>query len=301
MCLLILQERGSTIEEQSLSNAFQANRDGVGYSYIKEDRMVTKKFRDYKKFLKGYNSDIANFGYQSPFLLHFRLTTHGTNKGTFNVHPFKVREGLMFAHNGVISDVDDDKKLSDTQVFNRDILQKLPTNFLMETAMIKLIEGFIGSSKLVFLNVDGSYDIINESLGHWDKGVWYSNSSYKSYSNIYGGYNYKTYDNIGSCGWSDDYLFDDDTDDFNSSFSRTTKNQEDLFKPRSTTISPKPDLKCEFCSDMVNSLSEVDINDPYDDVKQPTWLSICEECSNYEKDYYSGSNKSEKQFSLGGE
>ena len=122
MCLLILQEKKATISENNLKNAYQNNADGVGYSYIVGEKMITKKFRKYKKFLTNYNYDINSYGNKSPFLLHFRLATHGTNKGTTNVHPFKVREGLMFAHNGIISDVDKDKELSDTQVFNRDIV-----------------------------------------------------------------------------------------------------------------------------------------------------------------------------------
>ena len=123
MCLLVMQEQNTTIEDKNLKNAYDSNPDGVGYSFINSNnKIMTKKYRDYKKFLSAYQGDIKEFGNSSPFLLHFRLATHGQSEGTFNVHPFKVSKDTVFAHNGIISDVDDDKKLSDTQVFNRDIL-----------------------------------------------------------------------------------------------------------------------------------------------------------------------------------
>ena len=125
MCLLILQKEEAKIKEKHLKNAYDNNSDGVGYSYIDDGNVTTKKFRKYKKFLKNWNYDVKQEGSLTPFLLHFRLATHGVEEGTFNVHPFTVRQGLVFAHTGIINEVDDDKKLSDTQVFNRDILKNL--------------------------------------------------------------------------------------------------------------------------------------------------------------------------------
>ena len=136
----------------------------------------------------------------SDFILHFRYSTHGVNTGLFNVHPFRVSERLVFAHNGVL-DVNDDNKKSDTQVFNETILQKLKPNFLNSSAVCSLIEGFIGSDKLVFLHNDGRSVILNEGNGHWKGGVWFSNTTYKKYTPVkygwahddsYGGYTYNT-------------------------------------------------------------------------------------------------------------
>ena len=44
-----------------------------------------------------------------------------------------------------------------------------------------LIESRIGYSKLIFLDRHGNHNILNESKGVWDDGVWYSNTSYKPY------------------------------------------------------------------------------------------------------------------------
>ena len=179
MCLLILKKKDGHIKKESLKTAFNGNRDGVGFSFVRDGGIVTKKFRKFSKFFRQYESDVLH-NPNSNFIVHFRLSTHGTNSGTFNVHPFKVSDDLVFAHNGIINNVEYDKKLSDTQVFNRDILQGLPTDFLSYKATRSLIGQFIGHSKLVFLNSKNEFSIINENLGHWDKGVWYSNNSYKS-------------------------------------------------------------------------------------------------------------------------
>lgn len=194
MCLLILKKKDGHIKKESLQTAFNGNRDGVGFSFVRDGKLTTKKFRKFSKFFKQYESDVLHNS-DSNFIVHFRLSTHGTSEGTFNVHPFKVSDDLVFAHNGMINNVEDDKKLSDTQVFNRDILQDLPTDFLSYKATRKLIGDFIGHSKLVFLNSQNDFTIINESLGHWNNNVWYSNNSYKSSGDAV------------ACGWSYGYNY----------------------------------------------------------------------------------------------
>ena len=265
MCLLIIQRENTNIDDGSLKNAFDSNPDGVGYSFVdsknNNPRMVTKKFKKYKKFLDNYKADILRYNSDSVFLLHFRLATHGIEEGTFNVHPFKVREGMMFAHNGIISDVDDDRKLSDTQVFNRDILQDLPKNFLESSSMIKLIEGFIGSSKLAFLNLDGSFKILNADLGHWKDNIWFSNSSYEDRQSCYSGYNY-----VNGYGYQSNAL----------SLAPTYKSKEkDTFKTSST-----PSLLCEWCGDKANSLQCIDMSDRNSLDVDDKW--ICDVCVDYQ-------------------
>jgi hypothetical protein len=51
------------------------------------------------------------------------------------------------------------------------------------------ISEYIGYSKLIFLDVDDKYTIINEEMGKWTDGNWYSNDSYKQYND------YKYYGN----------------------------------------------------------------------------------------------------------
>ena len=68
----------------------------------------------------------------------------------------------------------DSEKISDTRYFNIDILQQLPYKMNNKTHD-KLISSAIGYSKLAFLNNAGEYNIINEDLGSWKRGIWFSN------------------------------------------------------------------------------------------------------------------------------
>tara|TARA_Y100000310_G_scaffold34249_1_gene32405 strand:+ start:293 stop:1021 length:729 start_codon:yes stop_codon:yes gene_type:complete len=192
MCLLISQTNNTPIKRDLLENADCSNPDGMGFAYAVNGEIKIEKFREFKPFYKAYSKAVKRHGTVTDFILHFRMSTHGVNAGLFNVHPFRVNERLAFAHNGIL-DVDNDKKKSDTQVFNETILRKLKPNFLNNTAVCSLIEGFIGSDKLVFLDSDGKSTILNESNGHWKAGVWYSNSSYKTYTPTTYGWNYGTY------------------------------------------------------------------------------------------------------------
>ena len=269
MCLLILQEKEAKIKDDLLNNAYVGNPDGVGYSYIDNGKLTTKKYRKYNKFLSNWKSDVKEFGSISPFLLHFRLATHGLDEGTFNVHPFTVRKGLVFAHNGIINEVADDKKLSDTQVFNRDILKVLKKTFLQDDVLLKLIEGFIGSSKLVFLNNDRTYTIVNETAGHWKDGVWFSNSSYeyKPYS-TYKGHNYGYMGNYSGFNWEDDDL----------DIGRVTKQDKEPTKYSATKE------QCGWCGDLSHKLYHTNIADMYDD-GDDSYLWMCEECVEIEDEH----------------
>lgn len=180
MCLLIATKKEGKVSNNKLHNAWQSNNDGVGYAFVNNGKIEIKKFMEFKPFKNEYNQDFKRHGRKSAFLIHFRYATHGITNLT-NVHPFRVNENLVFGHNGMINNVDDDKKLSDTRIFNNLVLKKLENDFLNSSALRLLISDFIGTSKLAFLDISGNINIINESLGHWDntKKIWFSNDGYK--------------------------------------------------------------------------------------------------------------------------
>ena len=214
MCLLITQTNNKVISEEKLQNADNNNPDGMGFTYSNGEKLIVEKFREFSEFYPRYKKALKTHGKTSHFLIHFRMSTHGIDTGLFNVHPFKVNNRLVFAHNGMIN-VKDDKKRSDTRVFNDTILKQLPKNFLSNKATRELLGKFVSGSKLAFLNIDGKSTIINENAGEWIKGVWYSNTSYEGYSYSYAPTNatvnayYPLYkqpkkkpiNNLGSCSW----------------------------------------------------------------------------------------------------
>ena len=187
MCLLINQNKEtSIIETEKLETAFDSNPDGVGFAYGDGSTVQVHKFRDFKPFLSAYKTAHKKHGKTSDFVIHFRWQTHGMNKGTFNVHPFTINDGFAFAHNGVINKVDNDVKLSDTQVFNRDILRPLKLQTKVNAVLLKLLADYIGNgNKLAFVNKYGESQIVNEMAGHWLDGAWFSNYSYESYGACY--------------------------------------------------------------------------------------------------------------------
>tara|TARA_R100000329_G_C7599425_1_gene212575 strand:+ start:375 stop:1229 length:855 start_codon:yes stop_codon:yes gene_type:complete len=188
MCLLTLQKRNAkTLNEDILQTSFENNNDGAGLAYADNGKIHVRKYRDFTTFNDDYQKLHKKHRKSTAFLLHFRIGTHGSSEGTTNVHPFFVNDNLVFAHNGVINNVRDDKKLSDTQVFNNDYLKQLPKFWIKNNATLRLISEFIGHSKLAFLDSKGGFKIVNKHLGHWDGKTWFSNNSYKPHVFDFGG------------------------------------------------------------------------------------------------------------------
>jgi len=192
MCIALLVRKDAELpSDEVLQSCFDNNDDSCGFSYISTDdlgrkRLKVHKYMEYEPFLHKLKRCYRIEGSNSPFMLHFRIQTSGIHT-TFNQHPFMVNDDLCFCHNGIITSSVKDFELNDTQVFNRDILKELPDNFLDSIGITDMIEDYIGHSKLIFLDVDGRYDILNEHLGTWSRGVWFSNDSHKrkaySYAN----------------------------------------------------------------------------------------------------------------------
>ena len=234
MCLLITTKKNKMVKKQYLQNAYNSNRDGCGFAHVGDSQIVIKKFREFNEFYNSYELAFKEYGHSSEFIIHFRLTTHGETNGTFNVHPFRVHNDLVFAHNGIISNAKHDNKKSDTRMFNEEILQTFKTQFLIKSlsnqngniGFIKLIKQFIGHSKLAFLDKMGNTYLINEHMGNWENGIWYSNSSHKSCGISYGNYG----------GYS-----------FNWNQSKKTKVHKNKFKIKSKKQSKYFDGVCDWC------------------------------------------------------
>ena len=179
MCIVIVKTEKTDIPKKQLKESFDNNRDGSGYLFAMNGNLTIKKgFFVFNDFYDNYSRDMERFN--NPIsIIHFRITTHGlTNK--LNCHPFLVNDEIGFAHNGMIDFVDNHKKKSDTMMFRNDILRNMPSEWIFNDSVLKLMEESIGNSKLAFLDRNGNYRIVNEGLGHWNKNdtIWYSNKSY---------------------------------------------------------------------------------------------------------------------------
>jgi hypothetical protein len=178
MCIAINKPEGKLIPHTYLEQSFLNNDDGAGFMYAEDNQLhIEKGFMEFDDFMNAYTKHE-----EKPCAVHFRIKTHGATDEA-NTHPFQVGKTLGFIHNGIIGNVDcsSDKNMSDTHHFNQKFLTKLykqDSNFIYKDIFHDLIAEYIGNSKLVFLNNKGTSTIVNEKLGKWENGVWYSNTSY---------------------------------------------------------------------------------------------------------------------------
>lgn len=218
MCIIMYKPKGIELPNDTiLENCFDDNPDGAGLMFRqKNGRIKTIKgfmfceemYNALDKIEKEYNLT------ELDLVMHFRYATQGKICPE-NCHPFPVtnkkidlrelniESDVGVAHNGVISFCYDKRKnaLSDTQIFIKDYLSTIPVKQYNNNAIIKLIYEATNSKfaimtywKTILLG-----DFIE------DKGIYYSNSSYKtirkpiSYKYAYYNKDYKCYYDCENC------------------------------------------------------------------------------------------------------
>lgn len=178
MCIIIYSPDGR-ICEKHLRRSLANNPHGWGLMWPVRggDRIEIVKGLTRSDFWGAWESRPSGM----PVVFHSRIATHG-DIDVSNCHPFQTKSGLGVAHNGVIHPCAGSRKLSDTRIFVRDILNNLPENWEENPAILRLLEDFVGTSKLAIMDAMGRVTIVNEDRGHWGRrGNWYSNESYRAY------------------------------------------------------------------------------------------------------------------------
>lgn len=217
MCIAILNTKGVTLKKELLNNCWLNNTDGAGMLYVKDKKMqVFKEMKSFDTFYQEYLRIRKDIPKQN-IVLHFRISTHGKVNET-NCHPFLVHDELGFVHNGMIYNAPKSSEYSDTFMFNESILKYMIDGFEYNEHLLDMIEDYIGvGSKLLFLNSNDDYTIVNEKAGHWNLGCWFSNSSYKQVNDWvdYGGVKkQKSATTTKWSGYGYGYGFYDNHDDF---------------------------------------------------------------------------------------
>lgn len=221
MCIAILNtKKAGRLPKKQIQNSWDNNDMGAGILWNKSGKLNVFKTYEYDEYIEKYDElrDDKSIG---NIVLHFRIATSGYN-GEHNLHPFLVNNGLGFVHNGVIRSLGN-KSFSDTYEFN-DMLKKFKHNFLSCDMTKYFISEYIGYSKLIFLDSKDKYTIINEEMGKWSSGNWYSNDSYKEYKPYvyYGNQKVAKGTTVDySKKWTEDYIndaWDDDKSDTNNTF-----------------------------------------------------------------------------------
>lgn len=173
MCLAIFEPPGKAAPPDYLAMGWQRNSDGAGFAFFADGRIQSQRgFFKFKDFLSAYEAAKKKHS-NAPFLVHFRIRSMG-GKEADNTHPHSFKHGVMI-HNGTLSGTTAKHSVgkSDTALFIERYGDDLTYDRLI--ANKAAFDEATYGNKMVFLFRDGRHFIINEKLGAWINGVWYSN------------------------------------------------------------------------------------------------------------------------------
>lgn len=226
MCIIVSKEKYKKIPSKKiLKNCFANNPDGAGFMYTNDNKVVIEKgfftFNEFYKRLMEVDKSLNL--YKKSLVMHFRIgTSGGYDKGA--CHPFPVTDNtneiqktmvitkLGMVHNGIISNFVYGK-LSDTQNFVKDLvypLLKINSNFLNNKDAIDLLYKQSGETKLCFLDKKDNITYVGNFTT--DKGIKYSNTTYKSFDNYIPNFSKYEYDYDKYKYSYDEYDYDYDYD-----------------------------------------------------------------------------------------
>ena len=208
MCLIAKLPEDIDFPEELLFNVYSGNNDGFGFMLfdsakqkIRSKKFVPSKFSEvlegYKR-AKDYGKEVA---------IHLRYGTSG-RMDTRNAHPYKVltksagdEVDLYMMHNGVMSLKEYNKSMSDTwhlvNYWLRPFLREHGYKTLYDPWFNGMLGNFIGvGSKLLFLDGNGKWTMVNADKGNWDRlpGAWLSNTYTLSCRSTY---SYKNWQETG--------------------------------------------------------------------------------------------------------
>ena len=190
LCVIVFKQKGVSLPtKETFRNCFDNNDDGAGYMFSRNGDVIIKKgFMSFDKFWESFKD--SKVTEKDVLIAHFRIATHGLTSQA-NTHPFPITQDLKslgaietitdiaVAHNGVIS-INTKDGMSDTFTFVKEIMgNPLIKDHLNHPTMITLLAKAIGGSRLALMWGNGSVKLIGAGWEKDEKGVMYSNSSYK--------------------------------------------------------------------------------------------------------------------------
>lgn len=186
MCIAAVVSPNKSITKDQWANMVRLNPHGAGFSFVHPEtgRVEIVKSMDGMELFTKYQRAVRAGANKHPMLVHMRWATNGA-KVASNAHPFRIRkQNAAFIHNGIISQLAGDRDVSDSVLLGKRVLSRLPHNWQDESAIRLLIEDYIGKGNKVAVLHGGenpSYTILNEELGNWVDGVWFSNNSHTGF------------------------------------------------------------------------------------------------------------------------
>lgn len=183
MCIIVYKPKGKKVDLNTLKTCYNHNSDGCGFMYpTKKGVKVEKGFMNYNDFV----SAVEKVDNNKPIVYHFRIATHGGVCEEMT-QPFNVSERLIdivtggvsdfgLAHNGIIKLTKDARGISDTALFVKEYASYLLNG---DERAYKAISALTDNNRIAIMEKNGNVHL----LGEWqkDKGIYYSNDSYKEY------------------------------------------------------------------------------------------------------------------------
>lgn len=195
MCIAIYKTQDNKISKSTLKNCFDNNPDGAGFCYRKDTYSQITMKKGYFTF-KEFWGDYKKIDNSNEVLIHFRIGTSGLMDKD-NCHPFLINGKDYLIHNGILKDFPTTKTKSDTNYLCSNLLKGLDvTNYNLQ----RILEISIRDNKIILMPELSEVVILNEHLGKWINGNWFSNTSYQScnwkYSNNYTAFPYLLHNTV---------------------------------------------------------------------------------------------------------
>lgn len=183
MCVILVQPSGTDpFPDDWLRQGFENNPDGAGYMYSADNQLwFVKPLHSAEKLVQRYQADHAKYGAISAFAIHCRISTHGDDSRS-NIHPHCPAAGVGLMHNGVLCPEFTppfDSTQSDTAWFCSTVLAHRPPEFLLGRKCRKWLGEIIGArNKMVLMDAQGKFSIVNQDQWIRHGPYWASNTSY---------------------------------------------------------------------------------------------------------------------------
>lgn len=197
MCIIVYKPAGASVPEHIIKNCYSNNPDGAGVVWYDASASALRLHKALMTEAAALRV-MAAIPTDAPAILHFRITTHGTDAKR-QTHPFVLSsniksverlqvnyKGYAVAHNGVFSGVSLGAQYSDTEAFIIRVLAPLAK--LCATAGASLIDDeykdiitmAMGTSKLAIMAPTGEVKLYGLGWQHDDDtGLFFSNMTWR--------------------------------------------------------------------------------------------------------------------------
>lgn len=270
MCIIVYKPAGVNFpNNEIIETCFNRNSHGAGFMYPASDGVhIHKGFMSLKEFTDG----IKPYKYlkDTPIVMHFRISTHAgvvpemtqpfpITQKTKKLKRLDTISQIGVAHNGIISMTSDAKEISDTALFVKRYMSFLikDADYYKNPRIPEMIEAMIGS-RMAILSADGHCELLGSGWTE-SEGVWYSNSSYKTYKPTYtkSSFRYgtgKTYDYQSYLGWGGDtydpyYGYGSKYDDYEDDDEYISENLWEYYIEKSTLNREEEELYFDMRED----------------------------------------------------